>query len=103
VQQDRSYILENVAEGYIQHNPVDADGRAGLLGFVDYIESVGGVEIEPARVLGEGDLVMVQSAMLFGGDKVVFDLFRVENGKIVGHWDVVQPVPDAMAHENGLF
>ena len=89
VQQDRSYILENVAEGYIQHNPVAADGRAGLLGFVDYIESVGGVEIAPVRVLAEGDLVMVQSAMRFGGDKVVFDLFRVEGGLIAEHWDAI--------------
>ena len=88
-QQDRSYIMENVAEGYIQHNPVAADGRAGLLGFVDYIESVGGVEISPVRVLGEGDLVMVQSAMRFGGDKVVFDLFRLEDGQIAEHWDAI--------------
>ncbi len=89
VQQDRSFIMENVAEGYIQHNPVAEDGRAGLLGFVDYIESIGGVEIAPVRVLSEGDLVMVQSAMQFGGEKVVFDLFRLENGQIAEHWDAI--------------
>lgn len=88
-QQDRGYIMENVAEGYIQHNPVAADGRAGLLGFVDYIESLGGAKISPVRVLAAGNLVMVQSAMVFDGDKVVFDLFRLEDGLIVEHWDAI--------------
>jgi predicted SnoaL-like aldol condensation-catalyzing enzyme len=56
------------------------------------------------NVVAEGNFVFVQSEGQFGGATMAFyDLFRVESGKIVEHWDVVQPVPEAMAHANGMF
>jgi len=40
----------------------------------------------------------------FGGAPTAFfDLFRVDNGKIVEHWDIISEIPDEMAHENGKF
>jgi predicted SnoaL-like aldol condensation-catalyzing enzyme len=40
----------------------------------------------------------------FGGKPTAFyDLFRVENGMIVEHWDTVQEIPEQMAHDNGMF
>lgn len=47
---------------------------------------------------------MTQSEGEIGGAPTAFyDLFRVEDGMIVEHWDVVQEIPAEMAHENGMF
>jgi predicted SnoaL-like aldol condensation-catalyzing enzyme len=37
------------------------------------------------------------------GDLATVDLFRVDSGKIVEHWDVVQPVPDEVLNPHGMF
>lgn len=100
---DRAYIMAHVAEGYIQHNPVAADGRAGLLAFVDYIETLDPpLGVRPVRVLAEGDLVVIQSEYDFFGPKVIFDLFRFEDGKLAEHWDAMQEVPATTASGRGM-
>jgi predicted SnoaL-like aldol condensation-catalyzing enzyme len=88
---DRDFIAAHVAEGYIQHNPMAADGREGLLGFVGFLETLDPrVAIEPVRVLAEGDLVVVHQKSEFFGPKIIIDLFRFEDGQIVEHWDAIQ-------------
>lgn len=58
------------------------------------------------RVIVQDDLVVLHVHSLpepgVLGTAIV-DIFRVENGKIVVHWDVMQPVPDKMSHGNGMF
>jgi len=102
---DIAYLEAHVAEDYIQHNPQVPDGRAGLIGFVQSLNALeGGVEISPVRVLADGDFVAVHSEARFGTDHVaVLDLFRFEDGLAVEHWDVIQPIPTEMAHNNGMF
>lgn len=77
------------AEKYIQHNVNFEDGREGLIGSLDYLKSIG-TKIDVKRVLEEGDLVAVHSEYELNGPKVVFDIFRFENGTIVEHWDNIQ-------------
>lgn len=94
-QGDRAFIATHVAEDYIQHNPRVPDRREGLLTFIEGLQDLeGGIEINPVRVLQDGDLVAVHSDARFGTDHfVVFDLFRFEGGLAAEHWDTVQPRP----------
>lgn len=93
-QGNMAYINKHVREDYIQHNPVAPDGRAGLLGFIGYLKSSKiSVSVKPVRVLEDGNLVVVHSAYDIGGKKIIFDLFRFEDGRIVEHWDGIQDKP----------
>ena len=54
------------------------------------------------KVLGEGNFVLVMSEGQFAGKHTAFsDFFRVENGKIAEHWDVVEEIPPRAAWKNG--
>ncbi|MER2175710.1 MAG: nuclear transport factor 2 family protein [Carnobacterium sp.] len=77
------------AEQYIQHNLTFEDGREGLIGSLDYLKSID-TQVDVKRVLEEGDLVAVHSEYELNGSKVIFDIFRFEEGKIVEHWDNIQ-------------
>ncbi|MCI4645045.1 MAG: nuclear transport factor 2 family protein [Hyphomonadaceae bacterium] len=89
---DIEYINTHVAEDYIQHNPLAQDGRAGLVGFTSYLQTLEGTTgVTPVRVLEDGELVAVHAVYEFGGQKnVVFDIFRFEDGLAVQHWDGTQ-------------
>jgi len=93
---------------YIQHNPMAADGPEGLKAFLDFAkENLGSFKVEFKRVLADGDFVMVHAHATSGqpGDRgsAVMDIFRLENGKVVEHWDVIQPIPETARNENTMF
>jgi predicted SnoaL-like aldol condensation-catalyzing enzyme len=96
-------------EKYIQHNSGVADGLDGLGAALKYFAENGLVmEYHKIhKVLGEGNFVLTVSEGKFGkGDHVAFyDLFRLENGVIVEHWDVIQSIPEKSQwkNENGKF
>lgn len=96
LQGDTDFIREHVAEDYIQHNPHVPDGREAVIGFVEHLHASGAeIRGEAARVLRDGDLVLVHSLANLGqGDLAIFDLFRFEDGIAVEHWDVIQPHPE---------
>lgn len=91
---------------YMQHNPNIADGLEGLMTAIKAYADQGLVitKFEPQIVVADGNFVFVASDAVMGGDPwAFFDLWRVDNGKIVEHWDVVAPIPAEMAHDNGKF
>jgi predicted SnoaL-like aldol condensation-catalyzing enzyme len=95
-QKDFEAAAQHFGPRYIQHNPNVPDGPDGLKRLVTLLK----------ERFAEGDLVMlhVHSVREPGqlGNAIV-DIFRVENGKIVEHWDVVQPVPEKAANQNTMF
>lgn len=98
VELDSSQIGAYFAEPYIQHNPLAGSGLEALSGLVDYAKQGPGFGLETARVIGEGDFVVMHNVWEgFGpGPMVAFDVFRFnEDGKIVEHWDNLQPIADA--------
>jgi predicted SnoaL-like aldol condensation-catalyzing enzyme len=92
---------------YTQHNPVAADGPEGLKGFLGFLrDKFPHSRSEIKRVFAEGDYVIlhVHSVREPGTrGRAIIDIFRLENGKIVEHWDVVQDVPEKAANSNGMF
>lgn len=96
-------------EKYLQHNSGIADGLDGLGNALKYFEENDLVlqYDNVHKVLGEGNFVLSISEGKFGkGDHVAYyDLFRVENGKIVEHWDIIEtiPVKSEWKNENGKF
>lgn len=96
-------------EKYFQHNPNVADGLDGLAAALEYFAANDLVmEYHDIHmVIAEGNFVLTVSEGLFGaGDHVAFyDLFRVEDGKIVEHWDTIEIIPpeSEWANSNGKF
>ena len=98
-----SYIS---AEHYHQHNPAIKDGLEGLNEAIAFLAANDNMfEYHKVHMLlGEGNFVLAVSEGTWNGKPQAFyDLFRLESGKIVEHWDVVAEIPEQMAHDNGKF
>lgn len=91
-------------ENYVQHNPAVADGLDGFGAAMQYFAENGLVmEYDTLHmVLGQGNFVLTLSEGKFGkGEATAFyDLFRLEEGLIVEHWDVIAPIPPESERKN---
>ena len=96
-----------VHEDYIQHNPLAPDGRAAAIAALEpYFESQPQAVREIHRIIVEGDLAAVHvRARQNPEDRgfAIVDILRLENGKIVEHWDVIQAVPEQSANPHPMF
>lgn len=102
IKEDFSKMDDFIRDGlYDQHNPMVEDGPEAL----EKVISVSGLKNNKIhRVIGEGNFVLTQSEGVWNGKpQAIYDLFRVADGFIVEHWDVIQEVPKEMAHTNGMF
>ncbi len=94
---------------YAQHNPAVADGLEGFGAAMKYFAENGLVMeyTKLHKVLGQGNFVLAMSEGKFGkGDHTAFyDLFRLEDGLIVEHWDVISTIPaeSEWKNKNGKF
>jgi predicted SnoaL-like aldol condensation-catalyzing enzyme len=101
--------IEEFIEGahYAQHASKIGDGIARLRDRIASVAKEGGqLYLTPRRFVAEGNFVLVLSeGDLPTGPTALYDLFRVENGKIVEHWDVLTPIPprDQWKNSNGPF
>ncbi|HEY7649017.1 MAG TPA: nuclear transport factor 2 family protein [Methylomirabilota bacterium] len=106
-QKDAEAASQYFGAKYTQHNPLAADGAEGFKGFIKFLrEKFPKSHSEIKRVFADGDFVILHvHSIREPGTRgaAIVDIFRLENGKIVEHWDVIQPVPDKAANTNGMF
>ena len=92
---------------YTQHNPTAKDGPEGLKGFIAFLkEKFPNNRSEIKRIFADGDYVIVHvHAVREPGTRgnAIVDIFKLEDGKVVEHWDVVQPIPETAQNSNGMF
>ena len=106
----REAMERYVGDTYTQHNPEVPDGKES---FIAYFEKQAGdypkKRFEFKRVLADGNLVVVHTYSIFPEswfrrEWAGIDIFRLdERGKIVEHWDVLQPISSGAANRNGMF
>ncbi len=87
------------AEDFVQHSPYVAQGKGALVAYEREQAQprlASGRKSQTARVIADGDLVMTHRRVTTSADPrgaAHLDLYRVRDGKIVEHWDVIQPIP----------
>ncbi len=106
----REAVERYVGESYTQHNPEVADGKEGFIAYFEkQAKTFPGKKFEFKRLVAEGNFVVVHTRSVFPEswvhtDWAGIDIFRLdERGKIVEHWDVLQPIPTRVANKNGMF
>ncbi|HKE43426.1 MAG TPA: nuclear transport factor 2 family protein [Steroidobacteraceae bacterium] len=96
-----------VGSYYKQHNPFAADGAQPAIDFLaPYLEKNTGYRYDFKHVYVDGDIVVVHSHVKRDDNdrgSAVVDIFRLEKGKVVEHWDVIQPIPEKSANSNTMF
>lgn len=95
-----------VAPGYRQHNPTIIDGpEAAIAALTPKFDDSPDARFEIQRILVDGDLAVahVKATRPGAPDAAVADFYRFEDGRIVEHWDVLQPVPAQVAHDHPMF
>jgi predicted SnoaL-like aldol condensation-catalyzing enzyme len=92
---------------YIQHNPQAPDGFDAFIAFVKgFTGQFPELHVDIKTVVAEGDLVVTHGLLKTSPDDpgtIAADIFRLEDGKIVEHWDVLQPFPETSANEHPMF
>jgi predicted SnoaL-like aldol condensation-catalyzing enzyme len=92
------------SENYVQHNPQIPNGREALK---QMISGGGNMKYEMGLVVADGDFVMVHARITGFGPKplIAVDIFRVKEGKLAEHWDVLQEEVSAenTASKNSMF
>lgn len=111
----REFVLEckfetrdkYLGERYVQHNVSAPDGIEGLMGFITYVQSISANgTLKFHRALCDGDMVITHSEAKLSDEhptECVYDMFRIENGKVVEHWDAIVAVPEKSANGNSPF
>ena len=97
--------MENYFDGdiYIQHNSMIGDGLSGLGKALEEMAKNGITMVYEKNhiILGEGNFVLAVSEGQFAGKHTSFyDLFRIANGKIAEHWDVMETIVPPAEHKN---
>ena len=101
----RAFELHVSADTYIQHNSTIVDGRQAAIDALADKFGHPNANFQIKKLLVDGDLAVVHVRAFPSGGKeaAVADFYRLENGKIVEHWDVLQVVPETAQNTNSMF
>src|SRR5258707_10545934 len=101
VDRDPTVLDRLFSPNYRQHNPQIPNGPAAIKALMGSLTK--DFTYQPGFVVAEGDLVMVHGRYVGWGPKpmVAVDIFRVVDGKLVEHWDVMQEEVPASATASG--
>ena len=104
---DSARVDELFAADYRQHSPLANSGAQALKDFLDWARATSPLaEHHVKRMFADGDHVIAHVHVIIepgtAGNAVV-DIFRIENGRIAEHWDVMQPVPELPTGKPGMF
>ena len=106
-QKDFEGAAKHFGPRYIQHNPLAADGIEGFRKFIEFRrEKFPNAKSEIKRTLADGDMVILHvHSIREPGERgvAIVDIFRLEGGKIIEHWDVIQPISEKAANDNTMF
>jgi len=102
----RGAFEKYVAPDYIQHNPGIADGRDAAIAALAPKFAQPGSRFEIKRIIVDGDHAVIHLHGRAGGSGrggAVADIYRIEDGRIVEHWDVLQAIPETAANPHPMF
>ncbi|MER9334201.1 ester cyclase [Mesorhizobium sp. M0293] len=103
---DISAVDDYMSKDFVQHNPTIADGPAGVKQLVQMLISQGvdKQKVEFKHVIANGDIVILHTRYEMVGNEWRFiDIYRVEDDKLVEHWDAMMQMPDTRANNNPMF
>lgn len=106
VKKDFKAASQYLGPVFIEHSPDAVDGYKGLQDLVDDLKKYPESQIIIKRTMVDGDYVMIHVHVIREPNtlgRAVMELFRLENGKVVEHWDVLQEVPAKSENTNGIF
>jgi len=101
--QPEQAVEKYVGSEYIQHNPQAADGPEA---FIAFVRAFPDASVDIRRVFADGDIVITHSLLKFTPEDrgtVATDFFRLQDGKVVEHWDVLQPFPEESQNDHPMF
>ena len=92
---------------FTNHNPRAEDGVEGFRALLAGVKKqFPGLQIDVKRAFADGDFVILDVHIKLQPEELglaVVEIFRLEHGKIIEHWDVRQPMPDKSLNSNGMF
>jgi predicted SnoaL-like aldol condensation-catalyzing enzyme len=100
-------LHELLGPTYTQHNPAIDDSKDGLAGFFrEFWKKHPTTVYEIKRIIAEDDLVAIHYHWIVEQgvfERAIVDIFRIEKGRLVEHWDVVQPMPTQSVNRHPMF
>lgn len=107
LRQPEEAVAKYIGSNYRQHNPGSADGPEALIQTMKWFtQTFPEIRMETKRIIAEGDYVVIHSHLILKLEdrgSAAVEIFRLESGKIVEHWDAAQEVPETSANNNTMF